>query len=83
MNPVYEVLGYRDVNFTDEKGRNVCGITLYARTPCVDSGWHGHSIDKFFISSAQLSLMGFAPVEGMLFTPVFNRYGKICAVQVG
>ena len=81
-NPVYEVLGFRDVNFTDDSGRQVKGISLFARTPSVDSGWHGHQVDKFFINNEQLQLMGFQPVEGMLFTPTFNRYGKICAVQV-
>lgn len=83
MSYLYEVLAWRNVDFTDEKtGKNVRGISLYARTDSMEGGWNGKAVDKFFIPSDSPLLIGYQPAHDQLIEVGFNRYGKINSIKV-
>lgn len=77
---IYEVVGYRRVNFTDDKTKNVVdGYTLFLqRTPDAESKITGLECCKQFISAQYVS---YVPQVGDTIRLIYNRYGKIGAVE--
>lgn len=77
---IYEVAGFRRVKFTDEKSKNeVDGYTLFLqRTPDAESKITGIECCKQFISSQYVS---YIPQLGDNIRLIYNRYGKISAVE--
>ena len=75
----WNVLTYRDYDFTDEHGRQVKGRTLHCYRPNKENGWPGVEYGKFSIrfgSEAYNSL----PVPGKQYDLVFDRFGKVSAL---
>lgn len=74
---VYEVVGYREVDVTDDRGR-VQGYTLYVT--CVPDNDHiiGTMCDKVFINSSRVR---YVPQVGDTVRLIYNRYGKVGAVE--
>lgn len=76
---VYEVVGYRRVKFTDEKTNNpVDGYTLFLQRTSEDDDIVGLECCKQFISSKYVS---YVPQLGDNIRLIYNRYGKIGAVE--
>lgn len=77
---IYEVVGFRRVAFIDAKTKNpVDGYTLFLqRTPDAESKITGIECCKQFISSQYVS---YTPQLGDNIRLIYNRYGKIGAVE--
>lgn len=76
---IYDVLGYRYVNFTDEKtGKQVRGYSLHLGRPFTADDAAGTEVRKEFISSAYVS---YVPSVGDHIRLLYNRYGKIGAIE--
>ena len=70
-----KVIGIENVNFTGTDGKEVKGARIYVTEPLQHGV--GESGDKFFLSEAKLSKLGFALAVGQLITPLYNRRGKV------
>ena len=76
---IYEVVGYRRVNFTDEKTKNVVdGFTLFLQRNPEDGKTVGVECCKQFISAQYVC---YQPQVGDRIRLLYNRYGKIGAVE--
>lgn len=72
---VFEVLGYRNVDFTDERtGKRVSGITLFLSRE--DKNVQGVMTEKVFIGSQRLEESGYLPMVGGKVRITYNKYGK-------
>lgn len=79
MNERVRIIGYRKVDFTDEKGRGIEGYTLYYVQDVDDENVTGQVAGKQFISSKRVDYL---PVLGDDITFRYNKYGKIGAIEV-
>jgi len=71
----FKVLGYRDVEFTDQKtGKVVSGISLYVSRE--DDNVCGVMTDKIFIGRQRLEECHYVPVVGDTIRVTYNKYGK-------
>lgn len=76
---IYEVVGFRRVNFTDEKTKKVVdGYTLFLQRDPEDGKTHGVECSKQFISAQSVF---YQPQLGDRIRLLYNRYGKIGAVE--
>ena len=76
---IYDVVGFRRVEFTDEKTKNkVDGYTLFLQRTPQDDKVVGLECCKQFISSQYVS---YVPQLGDRIRLIYNRYGKIGAVE--
>lgn len=77
---IYQVVGFRKVDFTDQKTRNhVAGYTLFLqRIPDVEENISGVEVLKQFIPSMYVD---YIPALGDQIQFIYNRYGKISAVE--
>ena len=72
------VIGSREVQFTDNTGRTVSGVTLYVEWE--DEKVRGKCAERLFVSDKLIHDAGFIPDLGDTFKVVYNRYGKIAAI---
>lgn len=79
MNEKFVIVGYRNVDFTDEQGRKIEGYTLYYLQDVDDDSITGQIAGKQFISSQRVD---YTPVLGDEVIFRYNKYGKIGAVEV-
>lgn len=81
MNEKWNVLTYRDYDFTDDSGRQVKGRTLHCYRKNTDpgAGWPGVEYAKFSIrfGSAAYNVV---PELGKPYELIFDRFGKIGAM---
>ena len=70
-----KVIGIEDVHLTGTDGKEVKGTRIHVTEPLQHGV--GESGDKFFLSEAKLSKLGFALAVGQLITPLYNRRGKV------
>lgn len=78
MNEVVRIVGYRNVDFTDEHGHKISGYTLYYVQDTDDDDVAGQIAGKQFISSSRCD---YIPVVGDAVIFRYNKYGKIGAVE--
>ena len=80
MNEVWNILTYRDYDFTDENGRQVKGRTLHCYRKNSENGWPGVEYAKFsvrFGSDAYNTQV--SPKAAFEF--VFDRFGKVAQLK--
>lgn len=70
------IVGYRDVDFTDDSQRRVMGRTYYF-TQEGGTGVVGVTAGKAFINDRAMKDSDFLPVVGDECLVYFNRYGKV------
>lgn len=75
---IWNVLTYRDYDFTDQSGRQVKGRTLHCYRDNTD-GWPGVEYAKFAIGSNSPAFMKF-PKLGAAYQITFDRYGKVVSL---
>lgn len=76
---IYDVVGFRRVEFTDKKTKNnVDGYTLFLQRTPQDDKVFGLECCKQFISCQYVS---YVPQLGDRIRLLYNRYGKIGAVE--
>lgn len=79
MNERVRIVGYRNVDFTDEKGFHVEGYTLYYVQDVDVEDLSGQIAGKQFISSKRVDYL---PVLGDEVIFRYNKYGKISSIEV-
>lgn len=78
MKEVLFIVGFRNVSFKDERGRQIEGYTLYWQQEPDDDKVTGVIAGKQFISSQYVD---YVPCIGDKVIFRYNKYGKICAVE--
>ena len=71
---IIEVVGLRDVNFTDDKGRSVDGTSVYYLIQA--DGVEGKMSGKLFVSRDRRKQLSFFPAPGDTVAVSYDRYGK-------
>ena len=74
---IYDVVGFRKVDITDEKG-HIEGYSVYVTFSPSSDDFVGLMTDKVFIRSKYVSYL---PQLGDRIRLIYNRYGKISAVE--
>lgn len=73
----WKVVGWRDVNFTDQQnGKQVIGVSLFLARPG-GNGVHGLEVMKLFYNPAYVE---YPPVENQMVIITYNRYGKVASI---
>lgn len=70
-----KVIGLEEVSFTSTDGKKIRGVRTFVVQPLQHG--IGERGDKFFLSEAKLSKLGFALTVGQVITPLYNRWGKV------
>lgn len=76
MDEKWNVLTYRDYDFTDENGRQQKGRTLHCYRPSRENGWPGVEYGKFSCKFGS-DAYNVVPSPGKPYVVVFNRFGKV------
>lgn len=71
---IIEVVGMREVNFTDDHGRQVDGTSIYYLIQA--DGVVGKMAGKLFVSKDRRSGMDYFPSVGEKVMVNYDRYGK-------
>lgn len=81
MFEVWNVLTYRDYDFTDDKsGRQIKGRTLHCYRENAGDGWPGVEYAKFSVPSHSPAYLK-TPELGVPYEIVFDRFGKITSMK--
>lgn len=81
MKNLYEVLGYKKVEF-EKNGNFISGFRIYLSIPFADGKGVGLSAENIFLSSKKLNEMGYSPNLGDKLDLYYNRYGKVELVKL-
>lgn len=76
---MFTVVGYRDVDFIDDKGRRVQGTSVYYTS---DEGKNvvGEEVGKFFLTFKISNDCNYLPTVGDQLKLYYNRFGKVASV---
>lgn len=69
-----EIVGVREVNFKDDNGRQVAGVSLYYLMD--DDRTNGKLAGKLFISTQRRQVMTYFPGPGEEVVVNYDRYGR-------
>ena len=75
MTEELTIVGLRHVNFKTEDGKSISGLTLFCEY--TSDRIEGYGVEKVFVSDNGLQL-----AIGDVVSPIYNRYGKVAAVQL-
>lgn len=76
---MYQIIGYRNVNFKGQDGNDVTGVSFYLTAPITENG-EGLTTEKVFLSTAKVAQNGYRPKIGDKVEIQYNRYGKVAAI---
>lgn len=82
MKEKFVVFACRELDFTDESGKKIQGLSIYMGQPTTEKGWKGMSCEKFFIRKDSPAYPMHFPVSGSEIVVEFNRFGKITSIEV-
>lgn len=69
-----DIVGLRDVNFTDDNGRTVDGTSVFYLVSA--DGVEGKMAGKLFVSRERRKQLSFFPSVGDTVAVSYDRYGK-------
>jgi hypothetical protein len=75
-----KVVGFRDVDFTDDKGRRITGVSLYVNHP--EENVSGQMAEKIFLNANTLFDGHYSPVVGQTIGIDYGRKGHIVGISV-
>ena len=78
MTEELTIAGLRHVNFKTEDGKSISGLTLFCEY--TSDRIEGYGVEKVFVSDNRLN--GLQLAIGDVVSPIYNRYGKVAAVQL-
>lgn len=81
MNEEWNVLTYRDYDFTDQSGRQVKGRTLHCYRKNSGDGWPGVEYAKFSVKFGS-DAYNTTPIPGKVYALTFDRFGKIASLAL-
>lgn len=70
---IMKIVGIRHVDFTDDRGRNVKGYSLYYTMQ--SDGVEGEMTGKMFLSDEKVAIIRLPPV-GSTVEVLYDRYGR-------
>lgn len=73
----WKVVGYRSVDFKDDRGNQVSGYKLYLARQPETQNIFGLETQSLFISKAYVD---YVPKENDMVVISFNRYGKVASI---
>ncbi len=73
----WKVVGWREVDFKDNSGKQVTGTSLFLARPG-EGNIHGLEVSKLFISKEYVD---YTPIENQMIGINFNRYGKVQSIE--
>lgn len=79
MNEKWNVLTYRDYDFTDDNGRQQKGRTLHCYRESRNNGWPGVEYAKLSCKFGA-DAYNVVPVPGKQYEIVFDRFGKVATL---
>lgn len=82
MKEKFIVFACRELDFTDDSGKKVQGLSLYMGQVSTERGWKGMSCEKFFVRKDSPVYPMTFPVSGSEVIVEFNRFGKIQSIEV-
>lgn len=77
-----QVIGYRNVKFTGNDGKEVSGVSVYLTTPIDEKYGKGYSTDKIFLSASLVEKISYIPVVGTHVEVEYNRWGRVSGIKV-
>lgn len=78
---IYNVVGYRKVDFTGKDGKQIKGISLFCGQPITQNG-EGAATEKFWLTPNLLDDTGYEPALGDEVNISFNKYGKVDFIRL-
>ena len=81
MNEIFTVFAVKELDFTDDKGKEVKGRNIFMGQETHDRGWQGMSCEKFFVRAGTDAYTGYTPKCGDQVVVEFNRYGKVNSIR--
>lgn len=82
MNDYTKIVGVAPVEFTTDDGKAISGKTIYYTEPLEPEHGQGSFAGKLFLSSARLAALDYAPAVGQEVELLYDRKGKVKAVNV-
>lgn len=82
MNDYTKIVGVSNVEFTTDAGKTITGSTIYYTEPLEPDRGSGCFAGKLFLSAAKLAALGYSPLVGQEVELLFDRNGKVKAVNV-
>lgn len=77
-----KIIGIEEIRFMGKDGKEVVGKRIHFTDP-IDAGRGiGDAGDKIFLSAAKLAALDFAPAVGMDVDILYDRGGRVKAVNV-
>lgn len=77
MNEKFEVLTVRDLDFKDDRGKDVVGMQLWLIRETDEKGWNGYEVLKVWISDGHRCESAVAELKrGDLIVISWDRRGK-------
>lgn len=73
----WKVVGYRSVDFKDDRGNQVTGYKLYLARQPESNNVFGLETHSLFISKAHVD---YVPKENQMVSISYNRYGKVASI---
>ena len=80
---LYKVLTVRDLDFVDDKGKQIVGMQLWVCGETADPGWNGWEVVKIWIPEGSVlepQVMDLKHDDEILIE--FNRKGKPAKIEV-
>lgn len=79
-----KIIGLEPKEFTPANASTpIKGINIYLTEPIPPThGGQGNSAERIFLSKAKAEALDFTPAVGQVVTILYNRYGKVAALQL-
>ena len=76
------IIGTARTSFKGQDGTLVEGTTIYVADPIDPSRGEGESAERYFLSKAKLTGLGFPVAVGQEVELLFNKFGKIASMKL-
>lgn len=75
---IWKVVGYRSVDFKDDRGQQISGYKLYLARQPEQNNIFGLETHSLFIAK---NFVDYVPQENQMVQISYNRYGKVASVR--
>ena len=76
------IIGTTRTSFKGQDGTLVEGTTIYVADPIDPNRGEGESAERYFLSKAKLTELGFPVAVGQEVELLFNKFGKIASMKL-
>lgn len=75
-----KVIGFRESQFKGSDGVTIKGMNIFVTYPS-EKG-EGEECERWFLTKARLSEIGYKPAVGDEVKPEYNRFGKVAGLEL-